>query len=235
MVVPVGKVRLIVTASDVIHSWAVPAFGKKIDAVPGRLNELWFQARDPGIYYGQCSELCGANHAFMPIGVMVVTRKNTPPGSRRRSGSGKADQAPRFARQPPPARPSAGVLSIRVRSRPPPQKPSISTPNTITGITTSSGPRRWLFSTNHKDIGTMYLIFAIIAGIVGGAMSVAMRMELAEPGLQWFGDAPPLQRLRHRPWRIMVFFMVMPAMIGGFGNWFVPLHDRGATTWRSRA
>lgn len=68
------KVRVIVTADTVIHAWAVPAFGVKIDAVPGRLNELWFEVTEPGIYYGQCSELCGARHAFMPIGVKVVTK-----------------------------------------------------------------------------------------------------------------------------------------------------------------
>ncbi|MFT3809429.1 MAG: cytochrome c oxidase subunit II [Micropepsaceae bacterium] len=68
------KVRLIVTADAVIHAWTVPAFGVKIDAVPGRLNELWFEVPEPGIYYGQCSELCGAKHAFMPIGVKVVTK-----------------------------------------------------------------------------------------------------------------------------------------------------------------
>jgi cytochrome c oxidase subunit 2 len=69
------KVRIIVTAADVIHAWTVQSFGVKVDAVPGRLNELWFEATDPGIYYGQCSELCGANHAFMPIAVKVVTKE----------------------------------------------------------------------------------------------------------------------------------------------------------------
>lgn len=68
------KIRVIVTADAVIHAWTVPAFGVKIDAVPGRLNELWFEVPEPGIYYGQCSELCGARHAFMPIGVKVVTK-----------------------------------------------------------------------------------------------------------------------------------------------------------------
>lgn len=74
VVVPVGKtVRLLVTASDVIHSWAMPALGVKIDTVPGRLNEAWFKAEKVGVYYGQCSELCGIRHAFMPIALRVVS------------------------------------------------------------------------------------------------------------------------------------------------------------------
>jgi len=74
VVVPTGKiVRLIATADDVIHAWAIPAFGVKVDTVPGKLNEAWFQVERPGIYYGQCSELCGVNHAFMPIEVHAVT------------------------------------------------------------------------------------------------------------------------------------------------------------------
>ena len=92
---------------------------------------------------------------------------------------------------------------------------------------------RWFMSTNHKDIGTLYLIFAIFAGIIGGAISGVMRAELAQPGIQYLeavagfmgNDSP------YHMWNalitahglIMVFFMVMPAMIGGFGNWFVPI------------
>ena len=73
MVVPVNKVvRIQTTGADVIHSFAVPAFGIKIDSVPGRLNETWFKAAKIGTYYGQCSELCGKDHAFMPIAVRVV-------------------------------------------------------------------------------------------------------------------------------------------------------------------
>jgi cytochrome c oxidase subunit 2 len=76
VVVPVGKVvRVQVTAGDVLHSFAMPAFGIKIDAVPGRLNETWFRADIPGVYYGQCSELCGTNHAFMPIAIRVVSEE----------------------------------------------------------------------------------------------------------------------------------------------------------------
>lgn len=77
LVVPVDTtVRLLVTADPigVIHAFAVPSFGVKIDAVPGRLNETWFNVRETGIYYGQCSELCGKDHAFMPIAVRVVTK-----------------------------------------------------------------------------------------------------------------------------------------------------------------
>jgi cytochrome c oxidase subunit II len=73
MVVPQGAVvKVIVTASDVIHSWGVPAFWVKMDAVPGRLNETWFKTDRPGVYYGQCFELCGARHAYMPIAVEVL-------------------------------------------------------------------------------------------------------------------------------------------------------------------
>jgi cytochrome c oxidase subunit 2 len=74
MVVPVNKVvRVQTTGADVIHSFAIPAFGIKIDAVPGRLNETWFKATKVGMFYGQCSELCGKDHAFMPIAIRVVS------------------------------------------------------------------------------------------------------------------------------------------------------------------
>ncbi|MEE9346936.1 MAG: cytochrome c oxidase subunit II [Robiginitomaculum sp.] len=74
LVVPAGKtIRVIVTASDVLHAFAVPAFAVKIDAVPGRLNETWFKVDKPGTYYGQCSEICGQLHYNMPIEVKVVT------------------------------------------------------------------------------------------------------------------------------------------------------------------
>ncbi len=73
VVVPVNTtVRVLTTAADVIHSFAMPAFGMKVDAVPGRLNETWFRATKTGVYYGQCSELCGVGHGFMPIEIRVV-------------------------------------------------------------------------------------------------------------------------------------------------------------------
>jgi cytochrome c oxidase subunit 2 len=77
MVVPVNKVvKVLTTGADVIHSWAVPSFGVKIDAIPGRVNETWFKAEREGTYYGQCSQLCGRDHAFMPIVVHVVSDKD---------------------------------------------------------------------------------------------------------------------------------------------------------------
>lgn len=66
------NVRVLITGADVLHSWAMPSLGVKMDAVPGRLNESWFRIEQPGMYYGQCSELCGVNHGFMPIAIRAV-------------------------------------------------------------------------------------------------------------------------------------------------------------------
>ncbi|MDA0702333.1 MAG: cytochrome c oxidase subunit II [Proteobacteria bacterium] len=77
IVLPVEtNIRLLVTADDVLHSWAIPSFGVKQDAVPGRMNETWFRINEPGMYYGQCSELCGVRHGFMPIMVKAVSKED---------------------------------------------------------------------------------------------------------------------------------------------------------------
>jgi len=76
IVVPVGKViKILITSNDVLHAWAIPAFGIKMDAIPGKINETWFKAEYEGKFYGQCSELCGIRHAFMPINVEVVSEE----------------------------------------------------------------------------------------------------------------------------------------------------------------
>src|SRR6188472_1586366 len=85
------------------------------------------------------------------------------------------------------------------------------------------GWRRWVFSTNHKDIGTMYLVFALVAGLIGATLSIAMRAELMEPGLQIFGNPEVFNMLVSYHGLIMIFFTLMPALIGGYGNWMVPL------------
>jgi cytochrome c oxidase subunit 1 len=86
-----------------------------------------------------------------------------------------------------------------------------------------TGWRRYVYSTNHKDIGTLYLVFSMTSGVIGGLLSIAMRLELANPGMQFFASAHTFNVFVTAHGLIMVFFMIMPALIGGFGNWFVPI------------
>jgi cytochrome c oxidase subunit 2 len=105
VVLPVGvPIRLITTAQDVIHSWAVPAFWIKLDAVPGRLNETSFTIEKPGLYFGQCSELCGARHGFMPIAVEAV-----PPAEFAAWVKAKGGTMPAAGKPSPNVIPQAGA------------------------------------------------------------------------------------------------------------------------------
>jgi cytochrome c oxidase subunit II len=111
LVVPVGaKVRLLLTANDVIHSWWVPDFGGKKDAIPGFINEFWFQAEEPGIYRGQCAELCGRDHGFMPVVVEVLPADQFTAWLAERSPAAAAQ--PALARAEAPAAPQAVAASM---------------------------------------------------------------------------------------------------------------------------
>ena len=123
MVVPVGAVvKIITTSNDVIHSFALPAAWTKMDAVPGRLNETWFKIDRPGVYFGQCSELCGARHAYMPIAVEAVSpaqfaqwiafKGGTMPGPKGAKGpDATSDQSPAVAGSGKPEPTNAGGLT----------------------------------------------------------------------------------------------------------------------------
>jgi cytochrome c oxidase subunit II len=98
LVVPVNKNIIVgLKSNDVIHDWAVPAFGVKLDAVPGRLQSVWFRAERKGIFYGQCSELCGRNHAFMPIAVRVVSEAEFDDWLAKNKGTASSESASKVA------------------------------------------------------------------------------------------------------------------------------------------
>lgn len=118
LVLPVGKkIRVLVTASDVLHAFAMPALGSKVDAVPGRTNEIWFDIDEPGMYYGQCSELCGSGHAFMPIALQAVTQAEFDAWvvqARKKYAKADEELTPRLVRvvrndAPPGVPPDAGA------------------------------------------------------------------------------------------------------------------------------
>ena len=112
VVVPVNSiVKVIVTSNDVIHSWAVPAFWTKMDAVPGRLNETWFKADREGLYYGQCSELCGARHGFMPIAVEVVSKVRFAEWVRSKGGKMPGEASATATTPAPAATPAAATTA----------------------------------------------------------------------------------------------------------------------------
>ncbi|HVY35020.1 MAG TPA: cytochrome c oxidase subunit II [Caulobacteraceae bacterium] len=128
MVVPVNKVvRVLVTGADVIHSFSVPAFGVKIDAIPGRVNETWFKANQTGTFYGQCSQLCGINHAYMPIQVNVLSQADfdswvagkAPKPAPTPVAAPAPTAAPAPAATPAPAAPAAVKTSIQTHAAKP--------------------------------------------------------------------------------------------------------------------
>jgi cytochrome c oxidase subunit 2 len=117
MVVPVNKVvRVLVTGADVIHAFALPAFGDKIDAIPGRINQTWFKAEKIGIYYGQCSELCGIEHSGMPIQINVVSQAEFDKWAASHAPAAAATTAPAAA---PTATPVAAKTSVKTPSAAP--------------------------------------------------------------------------------------------------------------------
>jgi cytochrome c oxidase subunit 2 len=144
MVVPVNAtVKVIVTATDVIHSWGVPAFWVKMDAVPGRLNETWFKAERPGLYYGQCFELCGQGHGYMPIAVEVVSQEQFAAWVASKGGKmpGAAPPAsPDATANSPVSNPAAPAPGGAGAATQPPVTPGTATPPvTSQGAETSRG------------------------------------------------------------------------------------------------
>ncbi len=112
MVAPAGKyVRLTISSSDVIHAWAMPQFRLKVDAVPGRINQLWFKTDKPGVYYGQCSELCGARHAYMPIELRILPDDEYEIWKQKSTASLKDGRA--YLDQVQPLGPAAQVASAK--------------------------------------------------------------------------------------------------------------------------
>lgn len=141
LVVPVGvPIRLLTTSNDVIHSWAMPAFWTKMDAVPGRINETSFTIDRPGVYYGQCSELCGARHAYMPIAVEAVPRAQfaqwvASKGGTPSKGNRPADTQPQGQTNPPIARAAQGPATPEIA-------PAVAAPTAASnrGTANSKGP-----------------------------------------------------------------------------------------------
>lgn len=130
LVVPVNKtVRVLVTGADVIHAFALPAFGLKIDAIPGRINETWFKAERTGTFYGQCSELCGVDHAFMPIEIKVVTQPEFEAWVASKGGSMTPDApAPAAAPAAPAAAAAEGAATPAAATAPAAAAPAAAAP-----------------------------------------------------------------------------------------------------------
>ena len=229
---PVNKnVHVITTGADVIHAFAVPSFGIKIDAIPGRINETWFKATREGVYYGQCSELCGKDHAFMPIAVRVVSeqafaawveeakkkyardRRRRRPMSRRRNRRRNDLHAAR----------RAGEQTTRFEG-PEPWRPRRRTHDDGTTHDHPHGWRRYrLFD---QPQGHRHDVPRVCAGRrLDRRRAVDRHAARADAARACSSSTTPhtFNVFTTAHGLIMIFFMVMPAMIGGFGNWMVPL------------
>jgi len=131
VIVPVNKtVRLLITAADVIHSVGLPAFGLKTDAIPGRINETWFNAEKTGKYYGQCSELCGVDHAFMPIQINVVSQAEYDAWIASKAPKPAPAPAAPAAEAPAAAAPAAGAAPAAAAPAAPAAAPAAAAPST---------------------------------------------------------------------------------------------------------
>ena len=220
LVVPVDKkVRVLLTAGDVIHAWWVPAFGMKKDAIPGFVNEIWFRADQVGIYRGQCAELCGTDHGFMPVVVDVRSQEDFDSWLKAQQDARRR----RMQRRDCARRRSNEFMSTSSIAHHQPADPVHE--HHEDAHHDDHGPdkgwRRWVLATNHKDIGTLYLLFSLLMFFVGGAMAMVIRAELFKPGMQlvdpmFFNPMTTMHAL------IMIFGAVMPAFVG-LANWMIPL------------
>ena len=225
LVVPVGKnIRVLHTSTDVIHSWFIPALGVQRYAIPGRTIETWFKADKTGMFYGECNQICGKDHSRMPIVVRAVTdagiRRLADRGEDQVLGCGPAGAARSAVAGDSALTRGSAPEGETGRCR---QPPTTMTTPTITMTTSPSFFVRWLCSTNHKDIGTLYLCFAVFGGVVGGILSMIMRAQLNFPASTSSPTGRSGTRSSPSHGLLMIFFSVMPALIGGFGNWFIPL------------